>query len=233
MQYTLLNLLKNVCIVGKLVHTTPLDKDGRKGTNYRFETLDGLTGDFEVITAPDDKYGNKQSYYTLELVAPEAFGSILSGLTDDGSNGKFPLGHWGDQGEVIVKDGFVQVRAPAMRVRMLELAHMTYAEVVQAINTAEGATWDDHTSYVGDDRYDKDTPYTKRMWASQPSYMDGWYRVAVYCVTGGSEGIYLHIDLQGDKRNETVILGKTLKDGEAAMLNCYESAGRIALMLGA
>lgn len=230
MQYTLLNLIKNVCIVGKLVNSTPFDKNGRKATNYRFETLDGLTGDFEVVAAPDDKYGNKQSYYTLELVAPEAFGSILSGLTDDGSDGRFPLGHWGDQGEVIVKDGFVQVRAPAMRIRMLELEHMTYAEVVGAINTAEGGTWDDHTSYVGYDKYDT-TPYREKKWASQPEYKDG-YRLAVYCVTGGSEGIYLHIDMQGNK-HETMLLGKTLKDGEAAMLNCYESAGRIALMLGA
>lgn len=66
-----------------------------------------------------------------------------------------------------------------------------------------------------------------------------WRWVAVYVVTGGSEGTYLHIDVVSPtgasdvNERKLLILGKTCAWGEEKWRECYESAGRIAWMLGA
>lgn len=52
--------------------------------------------------------------------------------------------------------------------------------------------------------------------------------VAVYCVPGGSEGTYMHIDLiDGDKRRNWA-LGKTLNDGRGSITKMYECAAKTA-----
>lgn len=62
--------------------------------------------------------------------------------------------------------------------------------------------------------------------------------LAVFVVTGGSEGTYLHVDaLIEDDRRKTVrknlFLGKTCSYSAETWAKCYESAARIAWMLGA
>lgn len=48
--------------------------------------------------------------------------------------------------------------------------------------------------------------------------------VAVYCVPGGSEGTYMHIDIiNGDKRVMWA-MGKTLSDGRNSITNMYKAA---------
>ena len=55
--------------------------------------------------------------------------------------------------------------------------------------------------------------------------------IAVYVVTGGSEGLYLHVDLiAGDKPRRQFFIGKSLS---SRWEDCYLSAGRIAYYLGA
>lgn len=42
-------------------------------------------------------------------------------------------------------------------------------------------------------------------------------RIAVFYVKGGSEGYYVHVEALQDGRNECLILGKTLHEGEAGI----------------
>jgi len=85
----------------------------------------------------------------------------------------------------------------------------------------EKSVWDEYLSVA-----DSMNPESyKRKWP------DGYRWIAVYVVTGGSEGMYLHVDViyQGGAR-ELVLLGKTLTNWRPEL---WESAGRIARRLGA
>jgi len=88
--------------------------------------------------------------------------------------------------------------------------------VLERIKKAEGHVWDEYMSI------DYDLRKGNEKWPEEG-------RTKIYVVTGGSEGLYLHIDI-GDKN---IILGKTLLSGQEAWANCYASAGRIAWMLSA
>jgi cytolysin (calcineurin-like family phosphatase) len=98
----------------------------------------------------------------------------------------------------------------------------TIRDVCAAIKADEGAAWEEYLTgnYEGD----------KERWPVSQSY--NW--LAVYVVTGGSEGLYLHVDtISGDNKRRCLIYGKTLLSNAAAFADCYESAGRIAARLQA
>jgi len=60
----------------------------------------------------------------------------------------------------------------------------------------------------------------------------GYFHVAAYVVTGGNEGLYLHVDLiLRDDRRRNLFLGKTLDCSQWEA--CWLSAARIAHFLGA
>ena len=109
----------------------------------------------------------------------------------------------------------------------------TMWEVVSAIREQEGGTWDE---YVEPDCEWREENGGHGAWR-EARWPVGYRWVAVYVVTGGSEGFYLHVDLlypalgvDRPGRRVALILGKSLG---ADLQTCYESAGRIAEMLGA
>ena len=60
---------------------------------------------------------------------------------------------------------------------------------------------------------------------------DRYRWLSVYAVTGGSEGIYLHVDvIDNEDKRRLLFLGKSLG---SSWEDCYASAGRIAQFLGA
>jgi hypothetical protein len=66
-----------------------------------------------------------------------------------------------------------------------------------------------------------------------------YFWVAVYVVTGGSEGLYLHVDITNRPSEKTaasrktIMLGKTCDSSFEKWQACWESAGWIAYYLGA
>ena len=88
--------------------------------------------------------------------------------------------------------------------------------------------WDEYITYgLGVDG--KLSPETR--------WPDGYRWVAVYPVHGGSEGIYLHVDLifqqDGKETRQNIFLAKTCSENREAWEACYASAMRIAWMLQA
>lgn len=57
--------------------------------------------------------------------------------------------------------------------------------------------------------------------------------IASYVVSGGSEGIYLHVDAVSDGKVTPLFVAKTCREGVAAWQECAASAGRIGWLLGA
>jgi hypothetical protein len=100
---------------------------------------------------------------------------------------------------------------------------LTVEEVIKKVREKESETWDEYISLATDFKYDANRS-PKEKWPSD-------CRCAVYVVTGGSEGLYLHVDLvkEGGK-HELMILGKSLGH---SWEECWLSAARIAAMLNA
>jgi hypothetical protein len=91
----------------------------------------------------------------------------------------------------------------------------------------EGHVWDEYLHVSTDMRYSENCE-NPPMWPT--SYR--WIEVSV--VTGGSEGLYLHVNAVDSKGERTsIFLGKTLNCGYDKWIECYLSAGRIAWRLGA
>lgn len=101
----------------------------------------------------------------------------------------------------------------------------TYEDILNIIRLRENNVWSDYISYCRDDKYTPDSLKHKPI-------LDNVRWVSVFCVHGGSEGIYLHIEfIYTDSKRELIFLGKTLSSGPIAMKECYESAGRLAVLL--
>jgi len=104
----------------------------------------------------------------------------------------------------------------------------TVQEVMYEIHRREKKTWDE---YVSSSVAINSAMSAITKWPSK-------YRsTAVYVVTGGSEGYYLHVELNGvmnddgtSEDGKTMIIAKSLG---ATWRQCWASAGRIARMLGA
>lgn len=62
---------------------------------------------------------------------------------------------------------------------------------------------------------------------------DHYRWMKVYVVTGGSEGLYLHVDVTTEKETRRLLLGKTCSCNREAWEACYASAMRIAWLLQA
>jgi len=63
-------------------------------------------------------------------------------------------------------------------------------------------------------------------------------RIKVFVVTGGSEGLYIHVEVEtsvpySEPKTELLLIGKTCSCDEAKWYECWISAARIAKMLGA
>ena len=114
-------------------------------------------------------------------------------------------------------------------------------DVLQLVKAHEVAIWRLET---GDDsRFYSYGPWdeflslgtTTRGGDKWPSAAEYWW-LQSYAVMGGSEGIYYHLDVAGNAdegygmKSERLFLGKSLG---ATWEECYESAGRIAYILGA
>ena len=98
---------------------------------------------------------------------------------------------------------------------------MTIGYVGKMLRESEGHVWDEYFSLL------------ERNYRNLP-WPDDYWGVAVYVVTGGSEGYYLHVDILDNKgKREMIFLGKTLDSRTGNWLRCWESAARIAWMLGA
>jgi hypothetical protein len=70
-------------------------------------------------------------------------------------------------------------------------------------------------------------------WESKPTEeIPSYRRIYAYAVYGGSEGIYLHvdIDLQGAP-SKTIMLGKTLQTSDEAMFDMFKLAAAITMMV--
>jgi hypothetical protein len=106
-------------------------------------------------------------------------------------------------------------------------------KLIQKIETANYAAEHpdcEHLEYVQSGEWDEGlstagcVSNSGKMWPG-----DCW--IAVYVVSGGSEGLWLHVDsMESDKPNQTLLLGKSLiEDWDA----CWASAARIAAALHA
>jgi hypothetical protein len=108
--------------------------------------------------------------------------------------------------------------------------------VLKWLEKTEGKVWDEYLSagYVKTGRVE---------WADK--WPSDWYyaRVRVFVVTGGSEGLYLHVELTDctawspasdpQKEDVLIIIGKTLNCSDEKWNACWRSAGHIARALGA
>ena len=102
-----------------------------------------------------------------------------------------------------------------------DLENMPVQEVIDKIEETESHVWDE---YVSHGAIELERFPSRFRW------------IAVYVVSGGSEGLYLHIDVIGTgvpRNRALVILGKTCDASPAKWKACWESAGRIADLLGA
>jgi len=96
----------------------------------------------------------------------------------------------------------------------------TIRQVVEKLQ-AEKTVWDEYLSHAFVTTKDGDKRWPDR-------------RIAVYVVSGGSEGLYLHVDaLYPDHTRELLIIGKTCDSRHEKWVECYQSAARIAWMVGA
>jgi len=96
----------------------------------------------------------------------------------------------------------------------------TINEVCRQIAEAESETWDEYLSFSGQHDQGRD------------KWPDSYRWVSVFVVTGSSEGMYLHVEvisITGERIH--MITGKTLNWGHTD--NLWQSAGRIAKMIGA
>lgn len=93
-------------------------------------------------------------------------------------------------------------------------------DIAAALDKLEGRVWGEGISV---------SPLVRDRGILFPSDWD-MTRLKIYCTTGGSEGIYLHVDAVINSVDINLFLGKTL---HASMAACYESAGRIAEWLNA
>lgn len=94
----------------------------------------------------------------------------------------------------------------------------TVGEVAKRIAEDEQHVWDE---YFSTNQYNE----------SEKKWPDG--RICVFVVTGGSEGLYLHIEVKNENKSHCMILGKTLRADTDKWYECWMSAARIAKMLGA
>jgi hypothetical protein len=97
---------------------------------------------------------------------------------------------------------------------------LTVGQVFEQIEEHEGHVWSEYLSI------------SHGGLSSAAKWPQGYNRLMVFVVTGGSEGMYLHIDfiIKGTVTN--CILGKTLETGKHTD-ELWLSAGRIAAALGA
>lgn len=89
-------------------------------------------------------------------------------------------------------------------------------EVKNLLAESEGHVWEEYFSVT----YDPGMRWP-----------DG--RICVFVVTGGCEGLYLHVEVKDGDKCKCIILGKTLRTNADKWYECWLSAGRIARMLGA
>jgi hypothetical protein len=118
---------------------------------------------------------------------------------------------------------------PAENIKFVD-TRISCQDLIQILNTAEGEVWDEYFSWQY--RWN-DGPMTSTRKLEEMPYDRLWKHtswIAVYVVTGGSEGLYLHVDaIEGNKR-DNVMLAKTLHCDKWD--ECWASAGRVAQMLG-
>jgi len=104
---------------------------------------------------------------------------------------------------------------------MFEWTNATYDDLIKFVRgLGEERVWDEYLSLTGS-HYgsDKKIPHP--------------YHIEVSVVHGSNEGLYLHIKLVSPEKADIVILGKTLSSSTAKWYECYLSAARIAMELGA
>jgi hypothetical protein len=103
-------------------------------------------------------------------------------------------------------------------------------DVAKWIEKTEGHVWDEYVSVGNWEEEDSEKRRTA-LWPSE------WSRraTAVFVVTGGSEGLYLHVEVIDGKTGarKLLVLGKTLNCSRERWTECWASAGRIARLLGA
>lgn len=98
----------------------------------------------------------------------------------------------------------------------------TIGAILKAIKEAEGEVWEEYLS----------CSYNEKGYTTNDKWPCSYRWVSVYVVTGGSEGMYLHVDIiTNDNERKHIITGKTLNGNHEE--NLWLSAGRIAKMLQA
>lgn len=108
----------------------------------------------------------------------------------------------------------------------------TVGDVVDMLSKVEGRP--SKTAFAGSQEVDPWDEYFKESAPADMPWPDDWRWLAVYVVTGGSEGTYLHVDaIRSDGKRQLLILGKTCAYGFETWKRCHESAARIAWRLSA
>ena len=100
--------------------------------------------------------------------------------------------------------------------------HSTYKDLSKFVRGLdEDRIWDEYLSLTGIYSYepDKKIPH--------PHFVE------VSVVHGSNEGLYLHVRFVSPEKNDIVVLGKTLACSTDKWYECYLSAARIAMELGA
>lgn len=229
------DLLGNLTITAKVTNVREEAKQVYSATHYEFEA-GTLTGDFAVHhTKEEGKLRSKEFYVLRVKSATSDMAVYRSGHIDwdepvkqGNKQGRGYFLYDGDKmdgGVFIFDNNEIQINfVHNMRIETLDLEKLTNREVIKALKEAEGHIWDSLSLQAPD----------KMSWTSEGYDMkffeglDVPHWIAVYCVTGTSEGIYIHVDFIGEKRH-LKLLGKTFIGDMQA---CYESAGHIAQMLG-
>jgi hypothetical protein len=119
---------------------------------------------------------------------------------------------------------------------------LTIREILDYLETTEGKIWDETINCSG--KYS--VPEISRLFNSEYHYNYPYSEliktvrgINVYCRYGSNEGIYLFVDIVRNQligtgtsaqfKVESLFVGKTLDHNK--LLECYESAGRIAKYL--
>ena len=133
-----------------------------------------------------------------------------------GFGDKKPAVEWAEQHGLSAEDVYFEDTRPTMQEVLDRLDELESEASGTQDNRWSTGPWDEYFSL--------EVPGNEK-------WPDRYRWIAVYVVTGGSEGLYLHVDqlLEGGGRR-CLILGKSLA---SSWEDCYASAGRIAQFLGA
>jgi len=136
---------------------------------------------------------------------------------------KFPGSSFGSVESVIREGKWKEIEIlPEEVVR--EDTRMSLSQILGKLD--EEHVWDEYLHVATDYRYGEN--------CENPPMWPACKFIEVSVVTGGSEGLYLHVmgvDYEG--KRTMIFLGKTLSCGYDKWIECYLSAGRIAWRLGA